>query len=144
MLYLRDYIAYGPKFQHTSWNPAETRQNLDKWRFTNKKPTSMKEIWKYENIGQENIENQYKIFLEIIWIWSNRNRLIFVNIHFMYLDISSPFDVSRFWSIWGDFDFSVGNSVHKQYSLLDTIFNYMFDFGPPAQGITTPWHEHTT
>ena len=29
-------------------------------------------------------------------------------------------------------DLYVGVSVHKQYSLLDTLFNYMFYFGPPG------------
>ena len=34
---------------------------------------------------------------------------------------------------FADFDFYVGVSVHKQYSQLDTIFNYMFHFGPPGK-----------
>ena len=31
------------------------------------------------------------------------------------------------------FKFYTVNEAHKQYSLLDTIFNYIFYFGPPGK-----------
>ena len=37
-MYLIDYIAYGPKFPHKNGNPPKISQNLEKSRFTNKKP----------------------------------------------------------------------------------------------------------
>ena len=50
-----------------------------------------------------------------------------------WLLVSEPGFVLCFVRFREDFDFEVGISVHKQYSLLDTIFSYRFDFGPPGK-----------
>ena len=46
-------------------------------------------------------------------------------------------DLSRCWQMWGEFYFLCGNFVREQYSLLDTIFNYMCYFGPPGKYLWT-------
>ena len=38
-----------------------------------------------------------------------------------------------FWPICENFKICVGIAVHKQYSLLDTMFNYIFPLGPPGK-----------
>ena len=38
-----------------------------------------------------------------------------------------------FWSSWENSKIYVGIAVHEQYSLLDTIYNYIFHFGPPGK-----------
>ena len=37
------------------------------------------------------------------------------------------------WPIWENSKIYVGIAVHKQYSLLDTIFNHNFHLGPPGK-----------
>ena len=39
---------------------------------------------------------------------------------------------SRSGPIWENSEFDVGISNHTQYILLDTMFNNIFDFGPPG------------
>ena len=55
------------------------------------------------------------------------------NIEFSDLSLSQDVRKSVFgrfpWKCW----FYTTNETHKQYSLLDTIFSYIFHFGPPGK-----------
>ena len=53
--------------------------------------------------------------------------------YFSWILVSEPGFVLCFYGFREDYHFYVGSSVHEQYSQLDTIFNYMFYFGPPGK-----------
>ena len=42
-------------------------------------------------------------------------------------------DLLRFWAISGESSNYIRIEAQEQYSLIDTIFNYILDFGPPGK-----------